>query len=487
MIMSAFLANLKIASNYTNTENGAKTNSSSLSGLIDFFGLGASLRDRSSNDIIQLFSKAFHEDPLKALKILFYFRDIRHGQGERRMFKIILAWLSDEYPSIVKKNLSLIKEFGRWDDILCLQDTKVWPDVLALIKAEFFVYKTGAKPSLLFKWLPSINASSQKSRQKAKLILNYLNISEKSYRKTLSKARKELQIVERHMCLNQWSEINYQHVPSKASLKYKEAFKRHDKNRYSKFIEDVKAGKSKINASITYPYEIVEKALFYSDNSETLDAIWDSLPNYIKDNPHNGIVVADVSNSMMTGTPKGRPLAISISLALYLAERMKGPFSNHFITFSEKPVLQKIAGKNIREKIRNLAKADWGMSTNLEAVFDLILDTAIKNHATNDDMPQTIYIVSDMEFDISTQNTTTNYELIKSKYNQHGYHKPAIVFWNANARNTQFPITQLDDTTCLVSGCSPIILENLLSGKRISPEQIMLETINKDRYNSICI
>lgn len=480
--MNTLIENLEIESNLTETLNGAITNESTLSSVLDFFGNGGAYRERSEKDIISLFGKAFAENRILALRTLFYLRDIRHGQGERRLFRVILKWLAKNYPDIVSKNLELIPQFGRWDDLFILEDTKVWGDVLSLINNEFNSIIQNNTPSLFAKWCPSINTSSKKTKTLAKKICKHLGMTEKQYRKILSKARADLNIVERDMCSNKWEAINYSHVPSKASLNYKNAFARHDKERYNQYISDVKSGKQKINASVTYPYEIVEKILYHSDESDTLDVIWDNLPNYVGEKPHKGIVVADVSGSM-----SGRPMAVSISLAIYFAERNKGEFANRFITFSSKPKLDKIVGNNIREKIMNLSQAEWEMSTNIEAVFDLILNTAVQNNVPQDEMPETIYIVSDMEFDYCSRNKTTNYQLIRNMYEEHGYKQPNLVFWNVNSLTNQSPIKKNDKGVCLVSGCSPVILKTLLSGKEISPIDIMLEILNKDIYKTILI
>ncbi len=469
--------------NYTLTENGALTHKSSLSNTLDFFSRGGALRYRDEDGIISLFSKAFAEDRLIALKTLFYLRDVRGGQGERRTFRIILKWLATNYPDVVSMNLELIPELGRWDDLFCLEGTKVWEYVLSILNNEFNQMLQQNTKSLACKWFPSINTSSKETRRLAKVLCKRFGISEKQYRQTLSRTREYIKVVERDMCSKNWDKINYPSVPSKASLNYRNAFLRHDKERYEQFISDVKSGKKKINASVTYPYEIVEKILYKNDQSETLDVIWNSLPNYMGENEHNGIVVADVSGSM-----SGRPMGVSISLALYFAERNKGQFANHFITFSDNPSLEKVVGNNIREKILNLSKADWAMSTNLQSVFDLILQTAIKNNVPKEEMPKTIYIVSDMEFNVACEsNQKTNFEEIKRKYSESGFECPNLVFWNVNAINNQSVITKDEKGTCMVSGCSPIILKTLLQGGQITPIDVMIDVLSKDRYKSIII
>ena len=464
--------------NVTTTENGAATLQSTLKATVDFFGLGGALRTRTDEDVISLFSKAFAEDPLVAVKTLFFIRDVRGGQGERKTFRTCFNWISKEYPEVAIKNFANVVEFGRWDDLFCTRGTRIWnTHVLPFIKNEWSSNKT----SLFYKWLPSQNASSVTTKQIATEIINYLGISPRTYRKTLSEKRAELDVVERKMCANHWDQINYKGVPSKAALNYKDAFEKHDHDRYQQYIQDVKSGKTTINAGTLYPYDIVEKCFVYDDSS-TLDVLWNALPDYTEGDTSNGIVVADVSGSM-----SGRPMAVSISLAMYISERNQGAFKDRFITFSEKPSLQRVLGNNIREKVNNLQSADWGMSTNLESVFNLILDTAQEHNIPASELPSKIYIVSDMEFNVACNPKATLFQTIEEKYKEAGYERPELVFWNVNARNTHTPVRFDEKGTCLVSGCSPSILKSLLAGSITSAEQIMLETINVKRYDSVVI
>ena len=478
--MNKLIESIENQQNYTTTENGAATLKSSLKYTVDFFGLCGALRSRTDADVISLFSKAFSEDPLVSMKILFYARNIRGGAGERKTFRTIFNWLSKEYPQVAIKNLHNVVEFGRWDDLYCTRGTNLWnTHVLPLIQIEWF--KPGV-PSLMYKWLASENASSKETKKIATEIRTFLGVSPRTYRKTLSEKRAQLDIVERKMCSNNWDQINYKGVPSKAALNYKDAFEKHDEVRYQQFIADVKSGKTTINAGTLYPYDIVEKC-FVGDDSSTLDVLWSSLPDYTNGDATNGIVVADVSGSM-----SGRPMAVSISLAMYISERNNGAFKDYFITFSETPTLQKVVGNNIREKVRNLQSADWGLSTNLESVFDLILDSAVENSIPASEMPAKLYIVSDMEFNAALKHPNlTLFQNIDAAYKAAGYQRPELVFWNVNAKNLQSPIRFDEKGTCLVSGCSPSILTSLLAGEIISAEQVMLDTINVVRYSVVTV
>ena len=478
--MNSLIESIKNKQNVTTTENGAAALKSTLKHTVDFFGLGAALRTREEADVISLFSKAFAEDPLVAVKTLFYIRDVRSGAGERKTFRTIFNWLSKEYPDVAIKNLENVVEFGRWDDLYCTRGTNVWKNnALPMIQAE---WSKGGTPSLFFKWCASLNTSSKETRTIAEEIRSFIGISPRTYRKTLSQKRAELDVVERKMCSNNWSDINYKGVPSKAALNYKDAFTKHDKVRYQQFIEDVKSGKTTINAGTLYPYDIVEKC-FAGDESSTLDVLWNSLPDYTNGDNSNALTIVDCSGSMA-----GRPLSVAISLGIYISERNKEQFKDHFITFSETPTLQKVVGNNIREKILNLSKSDWGMSTDLESVFNLILEMATENNVPQSEMPTKLYLITDMEYNEALKfPDITLFENINLAYKSAGYERPELVFWNVNARNTHFPIKFDQVGTCLVSGCSPSILTSLLAGKIVSAEQVMLDTINVKRYDSVTV
>lgn len=463
--------------NKTLTENGAVAHKSTFKSTLDLFSLGGSARNLPTNTIVSLFSSAFAEDSLTALKVLFYLRDVRGGQGERKVFRTCFKWLAENEPQIASKNLLNVVKYGRWDDLYCVRGTSVWQsEVLPMIKKEWFA----GKPSLMFKWIASENTSSEETRKIAKEIRTYLQLSPKAYRKTLSTERAAIDVVEKKMCSNKWGEINYSGVPSRASLIYKNAFTKHDSDRYGKFIKSVKAGETTINAGTLYPYEIVER-YFNADTSQTLDVLWDALPNYLENDYTKSIVVADVSGSM-----SGRPLAVSISLALYISERNKGVFKDCFITFSDHPKLVKVIGSNIEQKVRNLSQADWGTSTDLEATFDLILNTAKEHNVPASEMPDVVYIVSDMEFNEASSHSLTLFETIDEKYKASGYERPKLVFWNVKS-GSHVPVTFDTDGTCIVSGCSPSILKSVVANKIQSPLQLMNDTINVDRYSTVVV
>jgi Domain of unknown function (DUF2828) len=481
---------LKEETNYAYTENGALSRATTGSSLLDFFAQAGAMRKRSEQDIINAFTEAFSEDKLLALKALFYFRDIREGQGERRLFRVIAKYLANFHTDVMEKNLHLIPEYGRWDDLYVFFGTKLEDKVGQLIKEQFEKDIKSEYPSLLGKWLKSENTSSQESRVLAKMTRKILGLSPRQYRKALTSLRKKIDIVEAKMSANEWNEIKFEHVPSQAMLKYRNAFNRHEPKRYQEYLISLSKGETKVNTKTLYPYQLVNKVgigyLRFKNLSieeeQLLNEMWNNLPDYIGNKKENSIAVVDTSGSMY-----GTPLEVAISLGLYMAERNKGKFHNHFITFSERPQLQEIKGVTFCEKVRNMAKADWGMSTNIESVFNLILNTAIKHNLPQEEMIKKIYIISDMEFNycVDGGNDKTLFENIREKYNRYGYELPKLVFWNVDARNKQFPVTMNDTGVQLVSGFSPTLFEQVMSGKEAY--DLMLDTLNSPRYDAITI
>ena len=257
------LNELKKELNITTTENGALVRKTTYNSCLDLFALVGSVRNRESKEIITLFEKAYNEDQLTAMKILFYLRDIRGGIGERNTFRVIAKYMADAHTTSMRKNLEFISEFGRWDDLYAFIDTSLQNDALEIIKKQLSKDLESENPSLLAKWMPSENTSSSTTKRNATITRKYLKMSPKTYRKTLTKLRKKIDIVETKLCENNYKDIEYDKLPSGAGLKYKDAFFRHDEERYKQFIEDVSNGKTKINSSTLFPYELVREAQSY--------------------------------------------------------------------------------------------------------------------------------------------------------------------------------------------------------------------------------
>lgn len=484
------------------TENGALGYATTGKALLDINFKVSSLRQMKEQEIINLFIDTYYEDPVAAMKWLFYLRD-REGLGERRSFRIIIEYLGREEnkPEMVKDLLALIPEYGRWDDLWGMYDTCLKEDIIKLVsyQLERDVYNmNNDKPiSLLAKWMPSLTAHSPKTKQLAKSMAHELNMKEKEYRKTLSGLRKHLDIVERKMSAKEWDKINYSTVPSRANLLYNNAFLKNDEERRREFLQALERGDKdvKINASVLFPHDIVQRYNTYRIwNTEikpidtTLEELWKALPDFVNGNG-NTICVADGSGSMYTpiiGTTISA-LTVANALAIYFSERCSGQFKNKYITFSCNPKFVDFRyAKTLQEKIKIALRHNEMTNTNVEAVFDLILKTAVENNMTQEDIPQSILILSDMEFDCATSGRMdkTLFEEIKLKYSRYGYKLPRLVFWNILSRTGTIPVKQNDLGVALVSGFSPTIVKMVLSNST-DPYECLLEQLDDDRYKPV--
>lgn len=483
-----FIEAIKREDNFTTTTNGAVALKSTQSSLVDLFGTIGALRNASESEIEQKFIKAFSEDNLLAMKMLFYARDVRSGLGERRVFRTIIKYLAKVHPLTLKLNLKYVSEFGRWDDLFVLLDTDLKQDVINLIHDQLQSDLQSDYPSLLAKWLKSENTSSKESVVIGKTIREGLKLSQKDYRKTLSKLRAKIRIVETAMSSGQWTEIEYSKVPSRAMMIYRNAFKKHDEDGFANFIESLQKGETKINASTLYPYDLLEKMCSYGSfylgrikHDLIIEEQWKALPNYI-DEENNILIMADTSGSM-----SGRPMATSVGLAIYFAERNKGIFKDVFMTFSSTPSFITLKGTTLYEKIRCVPEIV--SNTNLEAAFDLILKTAINNNLNPSDMPKSLVVISDMQFDQAQGYNTrmTFYDTMVNKYNSVGYEMPNVIFWNVNNPKDTFQVTSDYKGVQLASGQSPSVFKSILANIGKTPYEAMESTLNTERYNVITI
>jgi hypothetical protein len=490
MMTTRFLNALKGVDNYALTENGAVAKATTNSAVLDFFSQGGAIRMLSPEKQQDMFLRAWAENPELALKAMFYFRDVRGGQGQREAFRNQYKLLAELAEDTARKNISNIPEYGRWDDVYALDGTEVERDAYDALAKQFnkdmFSFFEDDNISLLAKWLKSENASSRETKRLARKTREALGMDSRSYRKALSKLRKHLDVVERKTSANQWDEIEYSRVPSNAMMKYRNAFAKHDRARYTDFINAVNTGEAKINVSVLYPHEIVGKIMRGGNiDTNVAEAMWNNLPDFTGE-AENSIAVVDTSGSM--GMGDGLPRDVALGLGIYLAERAKGPYKDHFITFSNRPKLQELKGANIVEKVNNLWRASWDMNTNIEAVFNLVLDAAIKNNVPKSEMLDKLYIISDMEFDGATsRSNSTLFQTIADKFSRAGYEMPKLVFWNVNARNVQFPMSMDERGFQNVSGFSPSILQSLMTGEFIGPYELMLEVLNSERYKSVTL
>lgn len=473
------------ADHLTFTENGALALNTSNSALVDMFGLAGAMRTRPEQ-VVELFKKACEEDLLLATKLMFYIRDIRGGCGERKTARIMMRVLAYYHPEVIKKNLCLVPYFGRWDDLISLLDfIKVKDDVIDLIKAQLSDDVAGVMEgesiSLLAKWLPSVNASSKKTRYYGKMIAKELGLSNADYRKNVAKLRSYLDIVEKKMSSKEFGDINYESVPALAMLKYRFAFHLRDRERFAEYLRNVQNKTVKIKSDTLFPYDITEKILYrdYDKPDSVLEEQWKALPNYIVGD-NRFLVMADVSGSMY-----GRPLATSIGLAIYFAERNTGVFANKFMTFSQNPELIELQGDTLFEKVINAVDTDWGMNTNLHLAFKTVLKAAIDSNAKQDELPKAIVVISDMEIDEADRKNDTFYEIVKKDFAEAGYKVPRLIFWNCSARNKIFHASAHQDGVQLVSGHSAAIFKYVIEAGEINAYELMLKALNNERYSCV--
>ena len=492
----SFLNELHANSNKTaRTANGALSNTSTLNPVLDFFSKAGAMRGREA-EAFKLFQKAFDTDPQSAIRCLFYLRDIRGGQGERSVFRYILDQLDEDFVNTIAQ---YIPEYGRWDEVLFNEYT-VENLIAKQLSEDMENMEQGKSISLLAKWMPSENAGKKSlvSARKVAQLLGWVGEpTEKSvddttfkrvpnlrtYRKNITSLRKYYDnFLERLMSEKRWGEIDYATLPSQAHKKHVKAFLRNDETRYRAYLESVNKGEAKINSGTLFAYQLYDMVNKYGVSAEEVkaaDALWKNLPDYTKG--QNALVLADVSGSM-----SGFPMSVSVSLALYFAERNEGPFKDYFMTFTSQSRLQKITGSTLSAKMRSIERAEWHGSTNIQSAFDAILSAAQKAKASPAEMPAVLYIISDMQFDMATdRNNKTNFEVMADKFKNAGYELPHVVFWNCNAYGNDSPATMYDDRVTLISGSNQSTFQHVVEGK--TPMQSMLDILNSERYAKIVL
>lgn len=460
--------------NVTLTDNGMITNPTSLNKCVDLFFSIGSMRGKSKDKVVNLFNEAYNENPLVASKILFWVRDVRSGAGERQTFRDVISYLTTNSPQTVRKNIGLIPEFGRWDDVLVLFGTELEDDMFSLIKTAL-----SNGDGLCAKWMPRKGIVANKLRK-------LFRTTPKQYRKMLVGLTN---VVESKMCAKDWENIDYSKLPSLASSRYQKSFNKNDNERYNEYKKSLQDGTAKVNAGAVYPYDIV-KSINMGGDKIVSEKQWESLPNWMEGSVERILPVVDVSGSMCVevgGNPNLSCMDVALSLGMYISERNEGSFKDAFITFSSNPQLQYLTG-NLSERLNQLRRADWGMSTDLEAVFNLILHQAKMNNVPESNMPTKILILSDMQFNQATRRDSLGAQsMIESMYEELGYTKPDIIYWNLNAKGGNFPVEFDKNGTALVSGYSPSILKSLLGGKNMTPKSIMMDTVNDDRYSVVTV
>jgi len=456
------------------TENLMPTHSTSGNPLLDmFFQMGGS-RELTVPELYGMLARSLGEDQLKTAKAVFYNRDIRGGQGERRSFRAFFLYLAHNHSDIARKNIANVPFYGRWDDLLIALDTPIEKDVL-----DYILHALKGGDKLCAKWMPREN---KQFGDIAKRLREAWGLSARDYRKLLAGNTK---VVETQMCEKEWGEIIYEHVPSKAMHKYRRAFSRNDGDRFGEFLTAVEEGEKTIHAGAIFPHDVVAPYLRGWDTAldRAVEAQWKALPNYMPEG-YQILPVCDTSGSM---TSNGAlPLKVCVSLGIYMAERNLGPYKDAFITFSAQPKLQQLPDSTLFDRVQSLSNAHWDMNTDLEAMFKLVLNQAVRHNVPAEDMPDTLLILSDMQFDrCIKKGSDTALAMQRRMYAEAGYPMPNVVFWNLRT-SSGVPAKFNEQGIALVSGFSPSVLQNIFAGE-IEPMKVMNRTLENERYDRVVI
>lgn len=496
---------------WTETWNGADALKTTGSACVDFLGRAGAMREASVEEKQMLFDKAWKENPEYALKLLFYTRDFRdqHGYGEKDMFRTCFAHLAKMHPDVVVENLPSVMEFGCAKDLYCLIGTPAEEGMWQFMKQQWDEDRKnmaeGKNISLLAKWIASPDASSQKTaalgRYTAKKLgYGYKNMRE--YKKILRGMRKYLDVPEIKMSAGKWDEIDYSHCTSRSVLLHRQAFEKHDPEGWQKYIDAAAEGTEKINTEALTPVDVIHKyaADLLNGNGyivhdtdqydKTLETLWANLPDVVKPED-NVLVMADTSGSMFCGRSSVEPIEVSAAMALYFSERLHGDLKGTIMTFDSKPTFVKLDGYTLEEKIRQFEDAPWGMSTNLEGAYRKLLDTAVENHVPQEDMPNVIMVVSDMQINACEGQMTGSrmafYDQMKKEYEAAGYKPPKTIFWNVNAVSPAFHASAREDGISFVSGYSANVFRQAMDSIDRTPYDMMLAIVNDPRYERITV
>lgn len=500
-----FMSNFKQQLNQQlgKTENGALGYFTAGNSFVDFNFRIPSYRT-DSGQLWSDFLEMYRDDEILAMKMMFFLRDIRGGIGERNSFRLLLKSMAYVNLDFVTKLIPLVPEYGRWDDLFVLLATPVEYSMLQFVSAQLVEdienMNTNKPISLLAKWMPSINASSKATIAKAKRIIAAFGMSEANYRRMLSDLRAYLNVVEKNLSAKELDKIDYAKVPSQAHLRYKHTFGIKDTERYLTYLEALVKNEVKINAGTLAPYQIWSK---YSEAwyrvgpyDETLEQLWKNLPD--TGSLSSTLVVADGSGSMNTTIGKSSVTALDVaqSLAVYFGEKCQGEFKNQFITFSKSPQLVHFGSGSLKSKIEITKRYAEVSNTNIEKVFELVLQTAVTNKMSQAELPETILIISDMEFDAAASSGSSwdrgyygtpdkaLFDGLADKFVEHGYKMPRLVFWNVNSRSGIIPMQENEAGVILVSGFNQNAVRMVMTGE-LDPFLAIKAVLDSERYKAV--
>lgn len=457
------------------TRNGAATHASSGSACLDLFALIGSARS-VQGQLLHLFDRAYREDVALALRILLWARDCRQGLGERTSFRHLLHWLERKHPATARALIASgkVPEVGRWDDLLGVATPELRSLVASHIGLALAGGQEGPPNRLAAKWMP-------RRGPVAAWLCKALRVREADWRKTLAQVS---DTVEQRLARRRYQDIKYCTVPSVAAARYQRLFAAQDSGRYQSFLAEVAAGRQAMHAGVVFPHTVV-RAAQHNDEAATLQ--WAALPR-----PAEGsmLVMADVSDSMrrrIGGSGDTQAIDVCIALGLLLAESAPEPFRNQVLTFDTLPRWHAVTGRTLGERATDLAQAAWGGSTDIQKAFGCIMDKAVAARAAGIkfEMPRTLVILSDMEFNIADHKGLTNHAAAARQFAAAGLPMPQLVFWNLAGRAGNVPVRATEQGTVLVSGYSPKIADLVLAGDTalLTPLALMQHAVMGPRYD----
>lgn len=477
-----------------------------------------SVRGLEIPTLYQYMSDSINENIIDSFLIAFNTRDCRGGKGERALGRKSFIWLFINKPLLFRKIIHLIPEYGRWDDLL-----HFFPRVLNLqnieyvrnnfcslieneehlitlqviqkqivnifvlkIKHDYTLMLKGKPCSIAAKWAPTEGDSLDKKTGVYKTLAKAMNIPPRTLRKVyLTPLRAYLKIVETYMCSGKWDEINYNKVPSCAMKRLKKSFEKHDKERFNEWKTSLNDNSTltKVNAKQLFPHELIKEIRVKNNADEVCEAQWKILEKEcLKGNLIDSIAVIDTSSSMFI--QDYLPFDVAIALGLIISS-CDGVFKNHVITFNTVPEFIEIKDGSLFNRWKQIYNIPWGGSTDILKTFEIILNKAKTFNVEPKDMPKTLWIISDMQFNSASK--VTNFEAIDNLYKLSGYIRPQIIFWNVVGSSTDFPVNSEENGTSLISGFSPSIMKAILSDKEFTPFSILQETLNNNRLSAVKI
>lgn len=451
--------------------------------------------------LAKLLNEAWQVDNLYTMRLIFHLRDCRGGKGEKRLFRLCCLWLLQNHPEALELNMNQIPEFGSIKDFFniflgTVYENNMLERVADQLKKDLGNLKNNEGVSLAAKYAPTENHAFDKKFHTVSKLCKLLNVTKVQYRKEyLVPLRSKLNIVEHYLCNNEWDKVCYSNVPSIANVMYRNAFIKHDGERYRQHCKDVTNDEAKINTGVLSSYQIVEQymtlhhtgfGIKIKEYDETIEAQWNSFITRVKENWSgvNILPIVDLSGSMFSN----KVAHIAIALGLVASNLNSSPeYNGKWITFSHAPVIETLNGNTLHSQLESMSKSHIGLSTSLSSTFELLLNNAKSQSLAKEQMPQVLLILSDMQFNsIDNSASSTNWDHINSLYANEGYTRPTIIFWNLHGSTIDFPVPSANIKNCiLLSGFNDSLFNAISNGECPNPRKIVDEIINSERYSKI--